>query len=128
MHRVESMRVWKSFGSAHSSNISIIGVFNEGPELDIAEKIIKDFEFADSRYKDVHAFCGAWEAACPSLKFMPPPCEDDFSTGINDSYNVKRENGKITVSHFSTPNIGGIIKLMLMYNPIEIKILKPPKT
>lgn len=120
------MKVWKSFGSAHSANITIIGEFKEGEDLVVAEKIIKDLEFADSRYKDAFEFINAWKAACPSIMYS---ClsEDDFATGINDSYNVQRDKGKITVSGFSTYNIGGIIKLMLMYHPTEIMIREPPK-
>lgn len=120
------MKIWKSFGSAHSANITIIGEFEEGEELVVAEKLIKDLEFADSRYKDVLEFINAWKAACPSIMYS---ClsQDDFETGINDSYDVQREGGKITVSGFSTRNIGGIVKLMLVHQPKEIKILEPPK-
>ena len=34
------MKIWNSFGSAHSANITIVGEFKDGTEIDLAERIL----------------------------------------------------------------------------------------
>jgi hypothetical protein len=123
------MKIWNSFGSAHSSNITIIGEFKEGTKIDLAEQIIEDFANAsiEQRYKTVQDFCNAWKERTNSNIIPNCPDDSEFQTGINDPCQVVRDEKKITVSKFSTHNIGGIIKLMLMFDPVEIRITEPPK-
>lgn len=123
------MKIWNSFGSAHSSNITIIGEFKEGTEIDLAERIIEDFAnaYIENRYKTVLDFCKAWRERTNSDIIPNCPLEGEFQTGIDDPCKVAKDEKRITVSKFSTNNIGGIIKLMLMFDPIEIKITEPPK-
>ena len=123
------MKIWNSFGSAHSANITIVGEFKDGTEIDLAERILEDFANAslESRYKTVHEFCKAWQERTDSRIIPYCPFDDEFQTGINDPCQIAKEGRRITVSKFSTGNIGGIIKLMRMFDPIEIKITEPPK-
>jgi len=120
---VKLVKIWNSFGSAHSANLTIIGEFKKGTNIDLAERIIRDFVNFDyeKRYENINEFYDAWESECIPIRVLGPN-QCDFQIGVEYPGNVDKENEKITVSEIRDCNIGGIIKIMLLYNPIEIKV------
>jgi len=117
------MKIWNSFGSAHSANLTIVGEFKREANIDLAERIIRDFVNVDyeKRYKNISEFYDTWEPNCAPIRALGPS-QYDIQIGVEYPCNVNKKDGKITVSDIRDSNIGGIIKLMLLYDPIEIKI------
>jgi hypothetical protein len=108
------MKIWKEFNSSHSSNITIIGKFENVNNADTAMKMIKDFALSswEERYPSIDDFKKYWsENFNPSVRNLMIT-ESELDSGIDNEPDIEIENGKITISSFRTDNIMGIIKLM----------------
>jgi len=117
------MKVWKAFGSAHSAHLTIIGEFQEVSNAQKAKLIVEDFLVGlwEDRYHNREEFCEQWkdiDAAVLSLG----PSDSDFNIGWDNPCDINLEGETVIVSGMSGINIGGIIKLMLLCDPREIKI------
>jgi len=117
------MKIWKSFGSGHSAHLTVIGTFKNIDDAQVAKEVVEDFVNAawEQRYPDVQAFLQAWEERLPAVTLIGPNASN-FDMGIDDSCGVERDEQTVTVSGIRTAEIGGIIKLMLLKYPKEIKI------
>jgi hypothetical protein len=115
------MKIWRGFGSAHSSQLTVIGQFKNVNDAQLAEQVVEDFVNAswEERYPDVKTFIKAWQTRVPYVIYLN---QGDFAMGIQKSCSVKRSDNILSVSDISSPEIGGIIKLMLTGGPIEVKI------
>lgn len=115
------MKIWRGFGSAHSSRLTVIGQFKNVDDAQLAEQLVEDFVNAswEERYPGVKEFINAWRARLPSVALLN---QSDFEMGIEEACNVKRNDNILSVSDISSPEIGGIIKLMLLRDPNEVKI------
>ena len=117
------MKIWKSFGSGHSAHLTVIGTFKTLDDAQVAEEVVEDFVNAawEQRYPDLQAFQHAWEDHLPAITLLGPTASN-FDMGIDDACEVERSEQTVTVSRIRTTEIGGIIRLMLLKYPIEIKI------
>ncbi len=117
------MKIWTSFGSAHSARLSVVGEFSQSDDAALAERIVEDFVNAnwEERYPDIRAFAEAWNSRVPGVSQLGPN-DREFEMGIDDSCAVVRHGNTVSVSQIRTAEIGGIIKLMLLKNATEIKI------
>jgi hypothetical protein len=117
------MKIWKSFGSGHSAHLTVIGTFKNVDDAQIAEEVVEDFVNAvwEQRYPDLPAFQQAWEERLPAVTLLGPTASN-FDMGIDNPCDVERNEQIVTVSRIRTTEIGGIIRLMLMKYPTEIKI------
>ena len=121
---VEVMKIWKSYGSAHSSHLTVVGEFTNVEDANFAREIVEDFVNAqwEQRYPDNAAFIEAWKARLPALPFFGPT-QPDFEMGmIDEPCAVEQQKQTVTVSHIRSPDIGGIVKLMFLKRPTEVKI------
>src|SRR4051812_40023141 len=82
---VEVMKIWKSFGSAHSSHLTIVGEFATIDDANLAREIVEDFVNAqwEHRYPDNEAFIEAWKDRIPALPFFGPN-QPEFELGMID--------------------------------------------
>jgi hypothetical protein len=117
------MKIWKSFGSGHSAHLTIIGTFKNIDDAQFAEEVVEDFVNAvwEQRYPDLQAFLQAWENRLPAVSLLGPTASN-FDMGIDNPCDVERSEQTVTVSRIRTTEIGGIIRLMLLKYPTEIKI------
>lgn len=108
------MKIWKEFNSSHSSNISIIGTFTNIENADKAYAMIEDFALSswEERHSSLEEFNKHWathfHANIPYLGIF----EEEIESGIDNAPDIYRNGDTITISHFRSNNIGGIIKLM----------------
>ena len=117
------MKIWKSFGSGHSAHLTVIGTFKTIDDAQVAEEVEEDFVYAqwEGRYPDVNAFLQAWENRLPAVTLLGPTAAN-FDMGIDNPCDVERDEQTVTVSRIRSTEIGGIIRLMLLKYPTEIKI------
>lgn len=117
------MKFWRGFGSAHSARLTVIGKFKDTNDAQFAEQVVEDFVNAcwEERYPDVKAFISAWKTRLPGIEGLGPK-QSDFNMGIDNSCNVTRSETIVRVSDIRSPEIGGIIKLMLLKDAEEVKI------
>lgn len=118
------MKVWRAFGSAHSAHLAVIGKFKNVSDAEFAEQVVEDFVNAawGERYADVKAFIDAWDSRLPAVTALGPN-QSDFEMGIDHGCNVIRSDNVVTVSDIRSREIGGIIKLMLLKHPEEVKVI-----
>lgn len=117
------MKVWRSFGSAHSADLCVVGEFSTNDDAQLIEQAVEDFVNAawEERYPDVRAFGKAWETKLGGTEWLGPN-QADFDMGLNDPCKVGRQGKTVKVSGITCANIGGIIKLMLLKSPSEVKV------
>jgi hypothetical protein len=117
------MKIWKSFGSGHSAHLTVIGTFKNIDDAQLAKEVVEDFVNAawEERYQNVEAFLQAWETRLPAVTLLGPTAAN-FDMGIDNPCDVDRDEQTVTVSRIRTTEIGGIIRLMLLKYPTEIKI------
>ena len=117
------MKIWRRFGSAHSAHLTVIGQFKNVADAQLAEQVVEDFVNAcwEERYPGVKEFINAWKTRLPAIEGLGPN-QSDFNMGLDQSCNVKRSDITVSVYDISSPEIGGIIKLMLLKDPEEVKI------
>jgi hypothetical protein len=117
------MKIWRSYGSAHSAQITVVGTFANLDDAAFAREIVEDFVNGEweQRYPDSAAFIAAWKERLPTLPLLAPR-DPEFAMGIDSPCPVEQEQETVTVSDIKTGDIGGIIKLLLLKNPTEIKI------
>ncbi|WP_374461816.1 DUF6375 family protein [Chryseobacterium taeanense] len=108
------MKIWKEFNSSHSSNITIIGKFEDVANAKGAFKMIEDFTLAswEERYPSVKEFNDYW-----AINFHPDIpyiglTDRDIETGIDNYPDITLEGDTIIISSFRTDNFGGIARLM----------------
>jgi hypothetical protein len=117
------MKIWRSFGSGHSAHLTVIGKFKNIDDAQLAKEVVEDFVNAvwEGRYPDLQAFQQAWEERLPAVTILGPTAPN-FDMGIDDGCEVERNRQTVKVSGIRTTEIGGIIRLMLLKYPTEIKI------
>ncbi len=117
------MKTWQSFGSAHSARLTIIGEFKSVENAELMQEAVEDFVNAawEERYANVQEFLDAWKDRIQAVEYYGPH-NDDFHIGGDDSCAVTRQGSTVKVTHVRGYNIGGIIKLMLLGFPGEVKI------
>jgi hypothetical protein len=117
------MKIWRSFGSGHSAHLTVIGTFKSIEDAELAKEVVEDFVNAvwEQRYPDLQAFLQAWEERLPAVTILGPT-DSNFDLGIDDTIAVERDEQTVKVSDIRTTKIEGIIKLMLLKYPTEIKI------
>lgn len=117
------MKIWRSYGSAHSAQLTVIGTFATLEDAQFAREIVEDFVNGEweNRYPDSAAFIAAWKDRLPLLPLLPPR-QYEFEMGIDSPCEVQQEEQTVTVSEIKSGDIGGIVKLLLLKNPIDIKI------
>jgi len=109
------MKIWKEFGSSHSSNVSVIGTFTTEKDAEEAFEMIKDFALGEfeERHESVKEFLEVWTEKFHSGLKDSDINEFDYSIGTDNYPNVNLEGKKISISGIRTTNVGGIVKLML---------------
>jgi hypothetical protein len=118
------MKIWKSYGSAHSTHLTIVGEFANLKDAEFAREIVEDFVNAmwEQRYPDNAAFIAAWKERLPALPFFGPN-QVDFEMGlIDEPCEIEQQKQTVTVSRIRSADIGGIVKLMFLKRPTEVKI------
>jgi Family of unknown function (DUF6375) len=117
------MKIWRSYGSAHSADLTIVGEFSNVDDAEFAREIVEDFVNAQwgEHYPDNAAFIAAWKGRLPALPYLGPH-QSEFEMGIDHDCDVMRNARTVTVSDIRSGEIGGIVKLLLLKNPTQIKI------
>jgi hypothetical protein len=115
------MKIWKAFGSAHSAHLTIVGEFQNAADAELMEQAVEDYVNAAwaQRYPDLRAFLNAWTARLPGVDVLGPTV---FELGIDNGMDVERHGTRVTVSRIRSNVIGGIIQLMLIKDPTEVKV------
>ena len=119
------MKIWRSYGSGHSARLTIVGKFKNVQDAELERQILEDYVNAEleNRYPSAEAFKNAWHSQFGDLVLTPlAPSENEYALGIEYAPDVVRKGTTVEVSSMSTTAINGIIKLMLLKYPTEIKI------
>lgn len=108
------MKIWKEFNSSHSSNISIVGSFDDPKDAEKAYEMIKDFTLSswEERHPSLEDFNEYWAIEFhPDIPYLGI-FEEEIETGIDNEPDFELIDGKIKITHFRSNNFGGILKLM----------------
>ncbi|HEY0321410.1 MAG TPA: DUF6375 family protein [Pyrinomonadaceae bacterium] len=119
------MKIWRSYGSGHSAHLSIVGEFKSVEDAELVRQIVEDFVSADleNRYPNAEAFRQAWRSRFGDIVATPlAPDQSEYFLGIESPPDVLRRGTTVEVSEMNTTALNGIIKLMLLKYPTEIKI------
>lgn len=135
------MKTWKSFGSAHSGNLTVIGEFKNVDDAQLAEEVLGDFVNAalevDCRRGDNGVFIRAWwhhRKLIKAWKNRLPDMLSDLGPTRSELMrtdvwvpHVRLVGTTVTVSGISSLDIRGIIKLMFLNSPTQIRIPGEPR-
>lgn len=120
------MKIWRSYGSGHSARLTIVGEFKSVEDAELEREALEDFVSAElkKRYPNVEAFKHAWSGRFGNiiLDSMIAPNESEYVLGVDWEPDVVRRGTTVEVSGMQTPLLNGIVKLMLLKYPTEIKI------
>lgn len=119
------MKIWRSYGSGHSAHLSIVGEFKSVEDAESMRQILEDFVSAEleNRYPNVEAFRAAWRSRFGDIVMTPlAPSQSEYVLGIESPPDVVRRGTTVEVSDMNSTELNGIVKLMLLKYPTEIKI------
>lgn len=87
--------------------------------------VLEDYVNAEleQRYPDIEAFKRAWGPKFGKIiETSLAPNENEFFLGIESAPDIVRTGSVVEISEMQTAEIGGILKLMLLKYPTEIKV------
>jgi hypothetical protein len=115
------MKIWKAYGSSHSARLTVVGEFQNAADAQLMEQAVEDYGNAayEERYPNLQAFLKAWTDRLPGIDVLGPT---EFELGVDNEMHVDRKGTQVTVSRIRSNRIGGIIQLMLLKDPAEIKV------
>lgn len=119
------MKIWRGYGSGHSARLSIVGEFKNAEDAELVKEVVKDFVSAEveKRYPDINGFRNAWHEKFGNIILSSlAPDESEYFLGVDWAPDVVRRGTSVEVSGMQTTALNGIIKLMLLKYPTEIKI------
>jgi hypothetical protein len=119
------MKIWRSYGSGHSARLSLVGEFKNAEDAELVKEVVKDFVSAEveKRYPDINGFRNAWHEKFGNIILSSlAPDESEYFLGVDWAPDVVRKGTSVEVSGMQTTALNGIIKLMLLKYPTEIKI------
>lgn len=118
------MKIWTEFSSSHSSDISIIGTFENADEAKGTYGIIEDFTVAswEERHATIDDFINKWKLDYPNLEYIDGLTEDMMNTGVDNHPHIRVVGNEIRISNFRSPNIAGIVRLFLFLGTTKIVI------
>ena len=119
------MKIWRSYGSGHSAHLSIVGEFKNAEDAELMRRILEDYVNAEleKRYPNIDGFRNAWHEEFGNIILSSlAPTEGEYFLGVEYAPDVVRRGTTVEVSQMSTTALNGIIKLMLLKYPTEIKI------
>lgn len=119
------MKIWRSYGSGHSAHLSIVGEFKTVEDAELERQILEDFVSAEleKRYPTAEAFKEAWRSRFGDIVVTHlAPDESEYFLGIESPPGVVRAGTTVEVSEMHTTALNGIIKLMLLRDPTQIRI------
>jgi hypothetical protein len=117
------MKIWRSYGSGHSARLSVVGEFTTVDDAALIRQAVEDFvngQWAE-KYPDVSGFIDDWRERLPGVDGLGPN-QSEFDMGLDDSCDVERSGTRVAVSGIRTNEVGGIIKIMLLKDPTEVKV------
>ena len=117
------MKIWRAYGSGHSSRLTVIGEFTAAEDAALVSRAVEDFVNGqwEERYPDVRAFIAEWSERLPGVEGVGLK-QSEFEMGLDNSCDVERSGTRVEVSGIRSTEIGGIIKLMLLKEPTEVKV------
>ena len=119
------MKIWRSYGSGHSARLAIVGEFKTAEDAELIKQIVEDYVSAEleKRYPNAEAFKQAWQGQFGNIILSSlAPDESEYFLGIEYAPDVVRKGTAVEVAYMQTTALNGIIKLMLLKYPTEIKI------
>jgi hypothetical protein len=119
------MKIWRGYGSGHSAHLSIIATFKDVKHAQLAREVIDDFlryVWTEADTLDVGAFYQNWKQRLGGVETLGPRREE-FQMGIDDAFDVDLDGTAVSISHIRSAEIGGIIKLLLLAEPLETTVL-----
>jgi hypothetical protein len=117
------MKIWRSYGSGHSASLAVVGKFQSDEQAELFYKAVEDFVNGawEERYADVKAYLKVWKERIPGIDGLGPR-QEEFDMGLNDSCEVSKQGTRVEVSGITSPEIGGIIKIMLLGYPARVQV------
>ncbi|HTW90584.1 MAG TPA: DUF6375 family protein [bacterium] len=130
------MQVWRSYGSAHSADINIVGSFATVADAERAHELLADFlrtAFAATNGKSpddtdlqpvLSNFYERWKEKDPFIVYHGPSLEEFEGIGWGDDGAAmpEKEGTQVSLRHIRTMDIGGIVKLMLVREAKDVAI------
>jgi len=115
------MKIWKEFGSSHSTSVTIIGEFQSNKETLLLKPMIEDLILGHEQgTKDLKEFWGKWESKIPN-EFVYLT-NSDFNDDPEASLHIEIDNNILQVGGSHLNRFFGIIKLMFAFNAKKIEI------
>jgi hypothetical protein len=130
------MKIWQSYGSAHSAALNVVGRFQKLDNAKAAYEIVSAWLDATrgagrginptpEQLKPAHVeFYASWKDKYPGLEHHGPSFADfdGMCFGDDDSAKEKLSGDNVSVEDIRTSEIGGIIKLLLMFEPSAVQV------
>jgi hypothetical protein len=116
------MKIWKSFGSAHSAHLTVVGTFSTVGDAETAKQLIESFLGVSwGEEHTVQEFFEMWEGKEPGVRYYGPR-EAEFQLGIDNDPDVTRTGTTVAVRQIRSVEIGGFVKLMMLKSATEVKV------
>ncbi len=117
------MKIWRSYGSGHSARLSVVGEFTAAEDAALVRQAVEDFVNGQwmERYSDVRGFIEDWSERLPGVEGVGLK-QSDFEMGLDNPCDVRKSGTRVEVSGIRSTEIGGIIKLMLLKEPAQVKV------
>ena len=90
----------------------------------LAREVMDDFlryVWTEAENLDVQSFYDNWKGRLGGVEFLGPRREE-FQMGIDDGFDVAISGTMVTISSIRSAEISGIIKLLLLADPLETKV------
>ncbi len=116
------MKIWQSFGSGHSANLSVIGTFNSVGDAETTKKMLEDFfRAAGEEDGDPDVFFDIWKDRFPIVRYYGPS-KEEFQLGVDRDCDIEIDGTTVSVTNIRSVQIGGFVKLMLLKEPHDVKV------
>ena len=116
------MKVWRSYGSAHSANITVIGTFSRVEDAEVAKQLVESFLRVDWGDEiTVEEWFEEWKPKVPEVQYYGPS-RSDFELAIDAEPDVSRRGMTVEVGGIRSTQIGGFVKLFMLKDASEVRV------
>jgi hypothetical protein len=116
------MKIWRSYGSAHSANITVIGTFARVEDADVARQLVESFLRVDWGDEiTVEEWFEEWKPKVPEVQYYGPS-RSDFELGIDNEPDISRRGTTVEIGRIRSTQISGFVKLFMLKGATEVRV------
>ena len=117
------MKIWRSYGSAHSANITVIGTFARVEDAGVARQLVESFLRVDwgDEITVEEWFEGLESRRFPRFSTMAR-ADPDFELGIDNEPDISRRGTTVEIGRIRSTQISGFVKLFMLKGATEVRV------